>query len=279
MMKRITYILAIFVFLSVAVSAQHITIGTYNLRYDNPADAGNLWKDRSPIVVSLIQFYDFDIIGTQEGLTNQLTDINTALPAYSRYGVGRDDGKDAGEHSAIFLKKDRFILKDKGNFWLSETPDKPTLGWDATCCKRICSWVQLKDKQSGKVLFVFNAHYDHQGKIAREESSKLILKKIKEIAGDNMVILTGDLNGGHSTGCYKTIATSGTLKDTYDQADHPYTNNPSFNGFGKQIDGSDIIDHIFTTKHFKVKRWGILSDTYHGKYPSDHFPVLVEVEY
>ncbi|PQJ13056.1 endonuclease [Flavipsychrobacter stenotrophus] len=279
MMQRITSILAIFVFLSAAVSAQHITIGTYNLRYDNPADAGNLWKDRAPTVASLIKFYDFDILGTQEGLKNQLDDISTALPIYARYGVGRDDGIDAGEHSAIFFKKDRFILKDKGDFWLSETPDKPTLGWDATCCKRICSWVQLKDKQSGKMLWVFNAHYDHQGQIAREESSKLILKKIKEIAGDNIVILTGDLNGGYSTDCYKIIATSGTLKDTYEQADHPYTNNPSFNGFGKQIDGSDIIDHIFTTKHFKIKRWGILSDTYHGKYPSDHFPVLAEVEY
>lgn len=260
-------------------TAQSLTIGTYNVRYDNPSDIGNLWKDRAPIIISLICFHNFDILGTQEGLTNQLNDISTALPLYTRYGVGRDDGIDAGEHSAIFFKKDRFILKDQGDFWLSETPDKPTLGWDARCCKRLCTWVQLKDKQSGKMLWVFNVHYDHEGKIAREESSKLTLKKIKEIAGNNMVILMGDMNGGHSTDCYKTIATSGILKDTYEQTDHPYTNNPSFNGFGKQINGTEIIDHIFTTKHFTVKRWGILSDTYGGKYPSDHFPVLAELEY
>ncbi len=258
-------------------TAQPIVVGTYNLRYDNKGDTGNLWIDRAPVVTSLIRFYDFDILGTQEGLKNQLDDISNALPAYARYGVGRNDGVDDGEHSAIFYKKERFSLLAKGDFWLSETPDKPTLGWDAKCCKRICSWVKLKDKKTGNTLWCFNAHYDHEGVIAREESSKLILKKIKEIAGTGPVIFTGDLNGGHSTGCYQQIVQSGWLKDTYDRVQYPHTNNPSFNGFGKQISGNEIIDHIFTTKNFSVKRWGILSDTYHGKYPSDHFPVLSEI--
>lgn len=263
----------------IIVGAYKITVGTYNLRYDNPADSGNLWINRTPVVTSLIRFYDFDILGTQEGLKNQLDDISKTLPIYDRYGIGRDDGKDAGEHSAIFYNKERFTLKDKGDFWLSETPDKPTLGWDATCCKRICSWVKLYDKLSAKTLWCFNVHYDHQGEIARKESSKLILKKIKEIAGNGMVILMGDMNGGHSTVCYQTINTSGILKDSYDQTATPYTNNPSFNGFGNQVAGNEIIDHIFISKQFKVKRWGILSDTYHGKYPSDHFPVLAEITY
>ncbi len=278
-MNRFITILLLLVIFSGTTNAQQITVGTYNLRYDNPGDIGNLWKDRAPVIISLIRFYDFDILGTQEGLTNQLNDISTALSAYSRYGVGRDDGLDAGEHSAIFYKKDRFVLLNKGDFWLSQTPEKPSLGWDATCCKRICSWIQLKDKLSGKILWVFNAHYDHQGEVARVESSKLILKKISEIAGNNNVILTGDLNGGHSTDCYKSIATSQLLSDTYDHAQYPFTNDPSFNGFGNQVSGNEIIDHIFTTSNFKVKRWGILSDTYHGKYPSDHFPVLAELEY
>jgi endonuclease/exonuclease/phosphatase family metal-dependent hydrolase len=257
--------------------AQNLIIGTYNLRYANPRDTGNLWVNRAPIVASLIRFHDFDIFGTQEGLLNQLNDINTALPQYERYGLGRDDGKDAGEHSAIFFKKARFKLLNKGDFWLSQTPDKPSLGWDATCCNRICSWVYLEDKQSKKKFYFFNVHYDHQGKIAREESSKLILEKIKTIAGKEPVILTGDFNGAHDSSWYLRVANSGILKDTYSQVINPYANNASFNGFKNGVPGDEIIDHIFTTGSFSVKRWGILTDTYHGKYPSDHFPVLTEV--
>lgn len=280
-MNRYLFLFLIFVAIGNAdtTHAQHIITGTFNLRYDNAGDSGNLWKDRSPVVVSLIRFHRFDILGTQEGLKNQLDDISTALPEYDQYGVGRDDGRDAGEHSAIFYRRARFNLIDKGDFWLSETPEKPTLGWDATCCKRICSWVRLKDKESGKQLWCFNVHYDHQGKIAREESSKLLLKKIGEIAGNGLVILTGDFNGGHNSTWYQRIARSGTLKDTYEQAQYPYDNNTSFQAFGKQLSGNEVIDGIFTTAHFIVTRWGILSDSYHGKYPSDHFPVLAELMY
>ena len=264
---------------SVTAMAQKLILGSFNLRFDNAADTGNLWKDRAPVVASLIRFHNFDILGTQEGLKNQLDDICAALPGYSRYGVGRDNGVDAGEHSAIFYKTDRFTLLGSGDFWLSETPEKPSLGWDATCCKRICSWVHLRDKQSRKDLWCFNAHYDHQGIIAREESSKLILRKIREIAGDGRTIFTGDLNGGHTCSWYQQIETSGWLTDSYDHVAFPYTNNPSFQAFGKKLSGTEIIDHIFTTKEFKALRWGILSDSYRGHYPSDHFPVLAEVEY
>lgn len=262
-----------------ATHAQKLIVGSFNLRYDNPADSGNLWRERAPAVASLIRFHDFDVLGTQEGKVNQLQDIIKALPEYSRYGVGRDDGKEGGEHSAIFYKKDRFTLLNKGDFWLSQTPDKPSLGWDATCCNRICSWVYLQDKQSGKKFWYFNVHFDHQGVIAREESSKLILKKIKEIAGNGMVLLTGDFNGGNDSSWYLRIANSGVLIDTYKLAKYPYGNNPTYHDFGKQLKGNDIIDHIFATSHFKVKRWGILSDSNQGKYPSDHFPVLAELAY
>ncbi len=258
--------------------AQQLTIGTYNLRYDNLKDTGNLWVNRAPIVAALIRFHDFDIFGTQEGLKNQLDDISAALPQYNRYGLGRDDGKDKGEHSAIFYKKDEFNLLNKGDFWLSQTPDKPSLGWDATCCNRICSWVYLQHKKSKKKLYFFNAHYDHQGVQARKESSKLILQKIKEIAGNEPVIFTGDLNGDHKSEWYQAVANSGILKDTYKQVSNPYANNASFNAFGKQVDKTEIIDHIFISKNFKVQKWGVLTDTYHGKFPSDHFPVLVELQ-
>ena len=277
-MKLNSFILSIAaVFNTYFLPAQELIIGTYNIRYDNPKDTGNLWINRAPVVATLIRFHDFDIFGTQEGYKNQLDYIVNALPQYNYCGVGRNDGKDKGEHSAIFYKKADFNLLNKGDFWLSQTPDTPSLGWDATCCNRICSWVYLQHKKSGKKFYFFNAHYDHQGIQARKESSKLILQKINEIAGNSPIIFTGDLNGSHKSEWYQAIATSDKLKDTYKEVKYPYANNASHNGFGSTKDSIDIIDHIFITKHFTVSKWGLLTDTYHGKFPSDHFPVLAEV--
>lgn len=265
--------------LALITSAQTLTIGSYNIRLYTPRDTGNLWETRAPVVASLIRFHDFDVFGTQEGFRHQLNDLRTALPQYAYYGAGRDDGKEGGEHSAIFYKKDRFRLVKKGDFWLSQTPNKPSKGWDATCCNRLCSWVQLQDNQTKKKFFVFNVHYDHQGVVARKESSKLLLEKIKEIAAKDPVVLTGDFNGDQESEWYQTVAYSNLLKDTYRQAEHPYANSSSFNDWGRANDRSEIIDHVFTTDHFQVLKWGLLTDTYHGKFPSDHFPVLVSLKW
>ncbi|MCC9135497.1 endonuclease/exonuclease/phosphatase family protein [Pontibacter silvestris] len=278
-LKRFLFSLIIICSITTLGYAQQLKVGTYNLRFDNPRDTGNLWVDRAPVVAALLRFHDFDVFGTQEALKNQLDDVSKALPQYERYGLGRDDGKEKGEHSAIFFKKDKFKLLGKGDFWLSETPDKPSLGWDATCCNRIASWVYLQDVNTKKKFYFFNAHYDHQGVQARKESSKLILRKIQEIAGKEPVIFTGDLNGDHSSEWYQTVANSGQLKDTYRQVEYPYATNGSFNGFKQQPDRNEIIDHVFVTDNFKVNKWGILTDTYYGKFPSDHFPIMVELNY
>jgi endonuclease/exonuclease/phosphatase family metal-dependent hydrolase len=258
--------------------SQKLIAATYNIRLQTDADTGNLWSQRAPRVADLIRFHQFDIFGTQEGFRNQLIDIRKALPEYEFYGAGRDDGKESGEHSAIFYRKDRFALLKNGDFWLSETPDQPSKGWDATCCNRICSWVQLTDKETGKNFYFFSAHFDHQGTVARIESSKLILQRVNSIAGNEPVIFVGDLNGDQRSEWYKNIDASEFLDDTYKQVISPYANNGTFNSFGKSIQATGIIDHIFVSKHFMVKRWGILSDSYQGKYPSDHFPVLADLE-
>jgi endonuclease/exonuclease/phosphatase family metal-dependent hydrolase len=258
--------------------AQQIVMATYNLRYANTTDKGNLWTERKGAVVDLIQYHQFDIFGVQEAVKLQLEDLKTALPSFDYYGVGRDDGQSAGEHSSIFYKKDRFVLLDKGDFWLSQTPEKPGFGWDAKF-NRICSWVKLKDKATKKIFFVFNAHYDHQAMVAREESSKLVLSKIKQIAGDSPVVFMGDLNGGRDTNWYLLLANSGMLKDSYGLVEKPYQLNGSFNGFNNNEVRKDVIDHIFVSKHFKANRWAVLTDTYFGKFPSDHFPVAVEINF
>jgi endonuclease/exonuclease/phosphatase family metal-dependent hydrolase len=261
---------------STHLKAQQLAVGSYNLRYDNLRDSGNLWKDRLLPIANLIRFHEFDVVGTQEGLEHQLQALETTLPEFTYYGIGRDDGKTKGEFSAIFYKKEKFKLLQKGDFWLSTTPEKPGPGWDAHL-NRICSWVQLQEKQSGKKMFVFNVHFDHEGQVARIESSKLILRKIREIAGDEPVILTGDFNGDHQSGCYLEMANSGFLKDAYFQVDKPYAPNGSFNGFNSSSIRPGIIDHIFLSRHFQPLKYGVLTDTYQGKFPSDHFPILVKL--
>jgi len=257
--------------------SQTLTVGTFNLRYDNPRDSGNLWKDRAPVAAALIRFHDFDIVGTQEGLKNQLEELQRNLPDFSYYGIGRDDGQAKGEHSAIFYRKSLFNVLDSGSFWLSTTPDKPGPGWDAKL-NRICSWLKLQTKKGKKTFYMFNVHYDHQGVEARKESSKLILQKIQQIAAKQPVMFTGDFNGNHQSEWYLSIKNSGIVKDAYTLAADPYVNNGSFNSFRTNNPSNDIIDHIFVTDQFTVKKYGVLTDTYHGRFPSDHFPVLVKVE-
>lgn len=259
-------------------SSAQLTIATFNIRFDNPRDTGNLWVQRAPAVAALIRFHQFDVFGTQEGMKHQLDDLIKALPEYTYYGAGRDDGKDKGEFSAVFFKKDKFRLLNKGDFWLSQTPDVPSMGWDAVCCKRICTWVYLQEVKTGRKFYLFNAHFDHQGVEARKESSKLVLKKIKEIAGSNPTIFTGDLNGDHGSEWYGTIVASGFLRDAFKDVTDPYLPNGTFNGFGASLQHKNVIDHIFVTKDITVYRWGALTDTYGGKFPSDHFPVMAEVK-
>lgn len=258
--------------------AQPLTVGTFNIRYDNPRDSGNLWKDRALVCASLIQFHQFDIIGTQEGLKHQLEQLQTLLPAYQYFGVGRDDGRSAGEHAAIFIRKDRFEKLDGGDFWLSTTPEKPGKAWDAAL-PRICTWLKLRDKQSKKTFYVFNAHYDHVGVQARIESSKLIMSRFTEVAGKNPVIVMGDLNGNHESQWYRTFQESGIVKDVMGFSPIIYRNNGSFNAFKASSITQDVIDHIFITPGFIVDRYGILTDTYYGKFPSDHFPILATLRF
>lgn len=259
---------------SIPSISQPVRVATYNVRYANEKDSGNLWKDRLPAVVALVGYHGFDIIGTQEALHGQLADLSAAMPGFARHGVGRDDGRQAGEHSAIFYRADRFELLDKGDFWLSPTPGKPGPGWDASL-NRICSWVRLRDRVAGKAFHVFNAHYDHRGLQARVESSRLVLQKVREIAGDGPAIFMGDLNGGRASDWYLLLSGSGILRDSHSLSPSAYQPNGSFNGFRHDAVQDDVIDHIFVTRHFSADRWAVLTDTYRGRFPSDHFPVTV----
>lgn len=259
--------------------AQELNVATFNIRQKNNSDVGNLWADRKTAVTDLIKFHEFDIFGIQEGFIEQLNDMQQNLPSFSYIGVGRDDGAQKGEYSAIFYNKNRFTLLKDGTFWLSATDiNSPTKGWDAAL-PRICTWGIFKDKKNGKKFIFMNTHFDHIGVIARTESAKLILQKAKEFAKDLPLILTGDFNIDQHNEAYFTLANSKVVQDVYDLAPIKYIPNSTFNGWGKSIDTDKRIDHIFITKPFKVKKYGVLTDTYIGKFPSDHFPVFAQLKW
>ena len=289
-------------FVAAAVNAQQLTVGTYNVRNHNHEDElqGNGWSQRCPVISELVTFNDFDIWGAQEVLHDQLNDLLSALPQYGYLGVGRDDGKTKGEYAPIFYKKSRFrVLKD-GHFWLSQHTDYPNKGWDADCI-RICTWAYFKDLKTNKKFWFFNLHMDDGGVVARRESFKLVLKKVKEFCGNAPVILTGDFNVDQTHESYRLLANSGILRDTYKIADMSYALNGTFNDFDPFSKTDGQIDHIFVSRQFHVYRFGILTDTYRTlrkdtanegnsskdissqKYDirmlSDHFPVKAILRY
>jgi len=252
-----------------------LRVATYNLRYNNASDGADAWPNRKEMVKNLVQHYDFDVFGVQEGLRSQLNDV-AELPAYAFVGRGRDDGKEAGEHSAIFYKKARLQLLQTGDFWLSQTPDRPSLGWDATCCNRICTWARFKDLQSGQVFYFFSVHFDHEGVEARRQSGQLMVRKIKEIAQGAPVVCVGDLNSTPDTEQVKTL--QGALGDAYQLTQRPaYGPVGTFNGFELTAPLRDRIDYIFVSRGSTVLDYAVLTDSMRGHYPSDHFPVVATV--
>lgn len=304
-MKKIIYCLFLILSSVCFLHAGTMVVATYNIRNANQGDSinGNGWGQRYPYIASLIQFHGFDIFGTQEGKSWQLEDLKTAMPGYEYVGVGRDDGKQAGEYSAIFYRTDKFDVLEHGDFWLSTTTDRPNKGWDAVL-PRICTWGKFRDKESGFTFLFFNLHMDHVGVKARAESAKLILSKIKEQPSHIPVILTGDFNVDQNNESYKLLDNSGVLRDAYETADFRYAPNGTFNSFRPDLKTDNRIDHLFLTDDFKVLKYGILTDTYRSegseskdkipdtgnfpkevslqkhqaRTPSDHFPVMIVVE-
>ncbi|MFY9173193.1 MAG: endonuclease/exonuclease/phosphatase family protein, partial [Petrimonas mucosa] len=188
-------------------------------------------------------------------------------------------GQDAGEHSAILYRKDRFEVLESGNFWYSETPEVPGKGWDAVCCNRICSWAKFKERRTGTSFFVFNSHFDHQGKEARKNSSLLLIRKIKEIAGDATVFVTGDFNAVPDAEPIRLIHESGLLLDSYEVTEEPpYGTVGTFNSYRLDSPVKNRIDYIWVTHNVKVKKYGVLNDLPYFRFPSDHFPVMIKAE-
>lgn len=279
-MKKIIVLLIALISVCGGMAAKEkspIHVASFNLRYDNEGDKEDAWKHRKEMAVSLIEFHDFDVFGVQEGLIHQVKAI-AEDGTYSYVGVGRDDGKEGGEHAAVFYKKDRFKLLDSGNFWLSETPDVPSFGWDAQC-RRICSWTKLQDQKSGEQFYFFSVHFDHMGKVARHESALQMLSAIKKIAGGKPAICVGDFNGLPDSAPIKILKSDGLLFDSRDISQTPpYGTVGTTNQFKLSASMKDRIDYIFVTKDIQINKYATLNENQYGRYPSDHFPIMVEAE-
>ena len=251
---------------------QSIRVMTYNIKFDDKKDTVNGWEMRKEHVIGLISYHNPDIVGTQEGLRHQLEDIKTALPQLEYLGAARDDGKEKGEYTAIYFNKNKFREVRSGTFWLSPSQDRPSKGWDAAL-PRICTWAEMKTRDSGVSLFVFNTHFDHVGKLAREKSVDIILKKIQEVAKDNPVILMGDFNFTPESTPYAQM----TLADSKRIAQKVYGPEATFNGFNFTRKPDRRIDYIFVGRSIDVLHHAVLTDSQDLKYPSDHFPVIADL--
>lgn len=247
-----------------------VTVISFNIRYNNPGDGDNIWDNRKASCVKMAQMERPDFLCVQEAYFVQLDYLHRSLSGYDYIGVGRDDGKQGGEHMAILYNKDRYEVVEHGDFWLSETPDICSRGWDAAC-HRIVTWGYFRDKKTGKHVYCFNTHLDHVGETARRESIKLITLRLKALVKDKKapVFLTGDFNSDISNEIFKP------LKKVMKQArkDAPVTDSKgTFNGWGN-APNNVVIDHIFYKNATPVLFQTLNSDKYGRWLISDHYPV------
>ena len=256
-------------------------VSSYNIRYNAAADiaSGNGWEIRKGEVAKLIKKYNFDIVGTQEGDSTQMEELSLLLPGY--YKVSHPYGGATGNihTNSILYKKGLFEVLDCGVFWLSQTPDIASIGWDATD-RRICQWTKFKDKKSGKEFVFFNAHFYWRKEEAKKQSGPLIIEKVKLIAGELPVILTGDFNSNVETSQIKAIKT--LLKDSYDISSNGRKGVEGTNIAGGVFKGPSKgrIDFIFISEGIGVNDYEVYSDVYNtDHYPSDHLPVSVNVSF
>lgn len=279
MIKYTLLLISVFISFSYSTEGQTYKLMTYNIRYDNPNDGENQWSKRKEFLCDQIGFFEPDIFGIQEGLHHQVKYIDSTFSNYNFVGIGRDDGKKKGEYSAIFFNKEKFKVVKESTFWLSQTPAKISVGWDASM-ERICTYALLKNKITKQRFWVFNTHFDHIGEVARTESAKLILNKIKRLNQNDLpVLLMGDFNLKDSSDPIRFL--SKELNDSKTNClSKPFGPVGTYNGFRFDKPVIDRIDYIFCSKSdIQINKYAVLSDSKDLRYPSDHLPVYVEIEF
>lgn len=267
-----------------AATATPLRVMTFNLRLDLASDGPNAWPYRRDWVAALIRFHAPDAVGVQEALAPMLADLDARLPGFARIGVGRADGRSGGEFSAILYRTGRLDLLDSGTFWLSPTPEVAgSKGWDAAI-ERVATWGRFRDRRSGCSYVHLNTHFDHIGERARQESARLIRRRLASLAGNLPVVVTGDLNSDPQSVPYHifvhdTIARAlGPLRDGFVVSrDSNYGPTSTWNGF-KAIEPGRRIDYVLVSPLVSVSSHAILPDSWDGRFPSDHLPVIAALQ-
>lgn len=262
--------------ISLSVADESIDVVSYNIRLFNPGDGQDHWPHRADAVSDFIA--KWDIVGLQEVTPIQVKELREQLgDAYGFFGVGREDGKNEGEHAAVFFRKSRLEVIEKTTFWLCETQSKAgSMGWDAAC-PRTVSWMRLRDKKTGKLFYFANTHFDHRGVTARARSAEMIRERVRSLKKDSAVIVLGDFNCTPDSQPYRHL-TNDALTDARLVAEQPLAGPSStWNGF-KKIVPDRIIDHVFVAGKISVQQFQIHDPkTESGRFASDHLPVRVRV--
>lgn len=261
------------------VSAQtKLNVMTFNIRLNAASDSLNAWPYRKDKLASQVLFHKAELLGVQEALYDQMKDLEERLPQFNFVGGGRDDGKTKGEYSAIFYDTVRLQVLQSNTFWLSLTPEEPgSKSWDAAIT-RIVTWAKFKDRKTKKIFYAFNTHFDHMGKVARRESALLLLQKVKKIAANTPAVITGDFNAKPTDEPIQVIMDKNNplhLSDSKDMSASPhYGPTGTFNGFRSKETDDQPIDYIFLKGKWKVLSHATISQTWEGRFASDHFSVL-----
>jgi len=276
-------LLIIYFIVPVFIQSQELNVMTFNIRLNIKSDSLNAWPYRKDNAASQIKFHHVHILGVQEALHDQMMDLSQSLHRYKYTGVGRDDGKTKGEYSAIFYDTARLKLIQSSTFWLSLTPEVPgSKSWDAAIT-RIVTWAKFRDIASKRTWFVFNTHFDHMGKEARKESAKLLKQRVKDIAGAEPVIIMGDFNSKPSDDPIKILVEAGDqgrFIDTKAISITPhYGPQGTFNAFTSKETDNEPIDFIFIKGKWKVLQHATISQTWGGRFSSDHFPVFAKLSF
>ena len=258
--------------------AQDITVMSFNIRLNTASDSLNAWSYRKDKVSSQVLYHAPQVLGVQEALPDQMDDLRASLKQYRSIGGGRDNGTDKGEASAIFYDTTQLKALQSGMLWLSQTPSVAgSKGW-AAAYPRVITWAKFKHKKSGKNFVAFNTHFDHMGKEARRESAHMVLKTVKEIAGKLPAFFTGDFNATPDDEPIRVITDKNDplyLTDAKIISEKPhYGPTGTFNAFRNKETNDQPIDYIFLKGSWKVKTHASLSQTWGGRFASDHFAVL-----
>ncbi|MCW5775437.1 MAG: endonuclease/exonuclease/phosphatase family protein [Phycisphaeraceae bacterium] len=285
MIRALVILIAFGVVVSAAAGqpAMELALLTFNIRYGTAPDGANAWANRADFVAEVIREAGADVVGLQEALRGQLDHLAAALPRYAEVGVGRDDGRTRGEHATILYDRARFAVDESGTFWLSETPETPgSMHW-GNRITRICTWARLVDKATGRAVYVYNVHLDHESQASRERSVRLIAERIGARTHADPVVVMGDFNAGEGNPAVLFLTGRAgvppmpMLKDSF-RALHPdETEVGTFNAFRLGNTGGAKIDHVFVPADAEVLDAAIVRTEREGRYASDHFPVSARI--